>query len=386
MDNSTYDVSALRVYYSKVLRDLHENDSNAFRSKIFMMKSATSNYEYPETFYKIVKGSFKKPDKWFIYDSHAEINMMAIRLFCHHQLVNNDTLYTFDEPEYSDKHFTLLFVDKITYDAYLEIIMFCETIIRYIISNIVSMKRIILSVQENKIQFYNWTHNVLLLGFKYNPIPYTENTLLKVITHEIKVRDIEYFCSGPKEITICVKFLVKELDFIGHRRKIPFLEDVYKTLNPDTSKEYKLGLHEIKSDSGKSYFFNHNMLMCASGYYYKYFTTDMKVESKLSLLNSDYTLDYFQRFVYKIVVNPRNCLNWINENFDVSHIMELFHFMDYYDIKYQEFGLELLLIVNEYILEIDSPLEFLQDIGKIKVPEDWKLYKGIVSEFIKIFS
>lgn len=104
---------------------------------------------------------------------------------------------------------------------------------------------------------------------------------------------------------------------------------------------------------------------------------------------SDNAIEYLQRFVYNVTYlnddeEPYSkYLYWINKDFDISLIPELFEMMDQYQITDETFGVELLMVVYFLRDDIMDVSEFIEEIRHINVPNEWNTYREMLQTLIE---
>lgn len=287
-------------------------------------------------------------------------------------------------------YFNLIFHDKITWKTFKSFSSFLEDIRKIIVEHILVQKVTIWLDFSNK-EIDIPVGNYIL---KFSDIKWYDDC-----ERHYKIEDTYSWIecmfqefgfrkrSNRYEVATCLDILPRKLldilDYIDVQRiHHPLLELLYKNLKKEVP-----GLYEIISNTGKSYYFNYNVLMENSEYFVRLFNNDMKIQDKEAIPLSDYVLDYYQKYLYHIIVKDRaESMSGIHipDNFDLSEIMSLFHFMDYYAIKEENFGIELLIIVSSYVNRFENVDELLKEIKMITVPKDWNSYKEILNSLYNI--
>ena len=366
-----------RTAYALILDQIIKDDPNVLNTEIYLFYSV-SGKPIPNVPYKIVKGQHKKPNKWFIYEPNTEVNLIALTMVYNYRVLQDDSLYRFESayPHYNKDNYTLIFIDESEYSEYHNLLIVFESIIEFIIQKVHNQRvtiRYDTGDLRTSILYVNKTPFDLGISFQMG-----DRVNIKKVLYRAFI-DLGFdMRTEPGTITIYKRPIFEGFKSFKGRVSVPILNDVYKNLG-------KCPVNfEIVSDTGKRYFFTHDLLMCISEYYHKYFTTKLNAHTNNTSIQSDYALDYFQKYVYKIVNDSNEDINWIENDFDVTCIMELFHLMDYYCIKYEDFGVELLFIIKTYISKIDNPIVLLKEISKITVPDEWETYRKILNSMISV--
>ena len=100
---------------------------------------------------------------------------------------------------------------------------------------------------------------------------------------------------------------------------------------------------------------------------------------------SDASIRYFQDFILNKNSGNDPKLAWIDVNFDLSTLIELFELLNYFLIEDEEYGVELLKIVYHKRNSIENLREFLDEINEIvHIPNGWDKYNMYLDRLIYI--
>lgn len=176
-------------------------------------------------------------------------------------------------------------------------------------------------------------------------------------------------------------------------------------------------LYPLKSKNDEIFYFDVSILKANSEFFEGKFKNNMTGKSEETRFKSQ-TLDYFQMYCYNYQhkipkeiqelhslyhVNnsaiedyysnnpehfvseiPYNIINWLPEGFELRYILDLFKLMTYYSIKDENFGLELLYIIQVNIRDFDNPITLLENIKKFSVDDQWEEYIRNLRDLIRL--
>lgn len=238
---------------------------------------------------------------------------------------------------------------------------------------------------------------------------YPYNDFIETIVRELRELEynVYYFAKSRMDkyyIVIYSRYVTDT--YASARESSKILNRIYNLNKNNTS------LYQLSSKTNEVFYFDPSILIANSEFFETKLNSIMKGETEETRFRSQ-TLDYFQMYCYnykhevskeiedlhntkyadktsdeydeyknpeEIVKVPYNGINWLPKDFKLAYILDLFKLMTYYSIKDENFGLELLAIVQVNIRDFEDPLGLIKDIKKFQVPGEWKAYKQLVKK------
>lgn len=223
-----------------------------------------------------------------------------------------------------------------------------------------------------------------------NELPY-KDVVITGTTH-VQVDETYPTIYDPHEVII--KYLVKyfkayhykyeNLDEIGvsttqSKCFIPTIPNLWFLNSHDTRQGSELKINDdiftIETKDNK-YIFPLDELKLKSKFFKTLYESEISKGTKEYKTEfSDASIRYFQDFILNKNSGNDPKLAWIDVNFDLSTLIELFELLNYFLIEDEEYGVELLKIVYHKRNSIENLREFLDEINEIvHIPNEWSKY------------